>query len=163
MTAFETLDAILITPFRLPAPPEAAFIFGICALAVASVALGEACKALVTRAQRVRWKQQDGEAQKRHDLSIQALQEGNKTAYLAQNHLAQEAYGNTLALSAGRAAALLWPACAVLTWLYWRFDGVPMPFLWSSAGPATYFLPAFIAALFGSARLLHKKTAARPF
>ena len=162
MTPFEILDAILITAFRLPGPPEAGFAFGICVLAAASAAVGQAGKALVSRAQRARWNQEEGETKKRHSLSMQALHHGDKTAYLAQNHLAQEAYGNTLALSAGRAAALLWPACAVLTWLYWRFDGVPMPYLWASAGPASYFLPTFIAALYGTSRLLRKEKAAPP-
>lgn len=160
MTSIEILDTVLITPFQLHGPPEAAFFFGIVVLAVASAALGLACAALVARAQRTRSDREETETQKRHDLSIQALHEGNKTAYLAQNHLAQEAYGNTLAMSAGRAAAVLWPGCVCLTWLYWRFDGVPMPFLWSSAGPANYFLPALVLALWGLARLLPKRKTA---
>jgi len=162
MTPFQILDALLITPFRLLPNPEAAFLFGIIVLALGSAAIGKAGAALVSRAQRTRWNTESAESTKRQDLSVQALRQGDKKAYQAQNMLAQEAYTNTLALSAGRAAALIWPACAVLTWLYWRFDGVPMPFLWSDAGPATYFLPAFIAALWGSSRLMGAKKAAPP-
>lgn len=162
MTPFLALDALLIAPFRLLPHPEAGFLFGIVVLAIGSAALGQAGAALVARAQRTRWNSESAESTKRQDLSFQALRQGDKKAYQAQNMLAQEAYTNTLALSAGRAAALLWPACAVLTWLYWRFDGVPMPYLWSDAGPATYFLPALIAALWGFSRLLRAKKAAPP-
>jgi len=157
MTPFQALDAILITPFQLPGPPEAGFLFGVSVLALASAVLGWACKALVARAHRTRRQREEGEAAKRSDLSLQALKAKDKKAYLAQNHLAQEAYGNTLALSAGRAAALLWPACAILTWLSWRFDGVPMPFLWKSAGPLAFFLPVYVAALWGISRLMRNE------
>jgi len=163
MTPFQAFDALLIAPFRLLPNPEAGFVFGIAVLAVASAALGQASKALVAHAQRVRRTRVEGETKKRHDLSIQAAQAGNKDAYQAQNQLAQEAYGDSLALSAGRAAALLWPGMIALAWLSWRFDAVPMPFLWDSAGPASYFLPPYIAALWGLARLNHKPAPPAPF
>ncbi|MDO9082121.1 MAG: hypothetical protein Q7U56_02430 [Humidesulfovibrio sp.] len=153
MTPFQAFDALLIAPFRLLPSPEAGFLLGSALLALASAALGQASKALVAHAHRVRRASQDGETKKRHELSIQAAQAGNKDAYLAQNHLAQEHYGNSLALSAGRGAALLWPGMIALAWLSWRFDGVAMPYLWDSAGPVTVFLPLYIAALWGLARL----------
>ncbi|MDR3640823.1 MAG: hypothetical protein P4L39_05825 [Humidesulfovibrio sp.] len=160
MTPFQVLDSLLIAPFRLPANPNAGLLLGICALAVASAAIGLGGSALVARSQRTRRDSQESEVAKRSELSYQALREGDKAAYLAQNHLAQQAYGNTLALATGRGAALLWPACGALTWLCWRFDGVPMPHLWRSAGPAVFFLPAFVLALWGLSRLGRKKNAA---
>lgn len=156
MSPFALFDALLISPFRIIANPEAAFLLGVLVLAVGSAMLGRAGSALVRRAQRLRWASQEAEAKRRHELSIQAAKAGDRTAYLAQNHLAQEAYGNTLALSAGRAAALLWPGCAVLAWMVWRFEGAPMPFLWESAGPAAYFLPLHLAALWGLGRLARR-------
>ncbi|HWR02533.1 MAG TPA: hypothetical protein VN419_00830 [Humidesulfovibrio sp.] len=161
-TPFAILDSLLIAPFRLLPQPEAAFLFGVVVLALAGAALGRAGYALVARAQRARWTTQDAETKRRQELSIQAAQAGNKAAYLAQNHLAQEAYGNTMALSAGRAAALLWPACALLAWLYWRFEDVPMPLLWEGAGPGYYFLPVYAAILWIHSRLARAKKAAPP-
>jgi len=160
MTPFQAVDALLIAPFRLVAPPEAGFLTGVCVLALASALLGRACAALVSRAQRSRRDREEAETRRRHDLSLAALRVQDKTAYLAQNHLAQEAYGNTLALSAGRAAALLWPGMAALAWLAWRFEGAPMPFLWESAGPAAWFLPLYALAIWASGRLLRRLTAA---
>ena len=154
LTPFALLDALLIAPFRLLPGAELGFYVGNAVLAVASALLGRAGVALVVRVQRVRHTQVEGEVKRRSDLSIQALQMNDKKSYLAQNNLAQEAYGDSLALAAGRAAALLWPGMLVLTWLSWRFDGVAMPYLWESAGVATVFLPLYLAALFAQARWL---------
>lgn len=162
MTPFEFVDALLIAPFRLLPSPGAAFYFGTVFLAAASAALGLGCKALVARSQRAKRERVDGETAKRAALSAQAAQAGDRAAYLAQNNLAQEAYGDSMALAAGRGAALLWPGMLTLAWLYWRFDGVAMPYLWESAGPATVFLPPHIAALLFFSRLLKTPKAAPP-
>lgn len=162
MTPFSLLDSLLIAPFRAFSQPEAAFLFGMVVLALGCAVLGLLGAALVAYAQRVRWAKEDAETRHRQELSFEALRRGDKKAYNAQNMMAQEAYTNTMALSAGRAAATLWPACAVLTWLYWRFEGVPMPYLWDEAGPATVFLPLYIGALWGLARLRRAKKAAPP-
>jgi hypothetical protein len=165
MTPFQALDSLLIAPFRLPANPEVGLLLGICLLAVVSAAIGLGGSALVARSQKTRRDSQEKETEKRSELSYQALKEGDKKAYLAQNHLAQEAYTNTLALAAGRGAALLWPACGSLTWLSWRFENVPMPYVWHSASPAVFFLPTFALALWSLSRLSRRgrKKNAAPF
>lgn len=162
MTPFSLLDSLLIAPFRVFSHAETAFLFGMAVLALGCAVLGLLGAAVVAYAQRVRWNKEDAETRHRQELSFEALRRGDKKSYNAQNMLAQEAYTNTMALSAGRAAATLWPACAVLTWLYWRFDGVPMPYLWAEAGPASYFLPLYIGALWGMARLRRAKKTAPP-
>lgn len=162
MTPFETVDALLLVPYRLLETPVTAFYFGTFCLAVASAALGLGCKALVARSQRAKRERVDGETARRSELSAQAAQAGNKAAYMAQNTLAQEAYGDSMALAAGRGAAMLWPGMLTLAWLYWRFEGVDLPYLWNGAGPATVFLPPHIAAFWGFSHLLRKKNAAPP-
>lgn len=153
MTPFQAVDSFLIIPFRVFQNPEAGFYFGITVLALGSALIGWGSKALVAYANRVRRKSEDGEAQRRSELSFQALKMQDKEAYLAQNHLAQEHYGNSLALSAGRGAALLWPGIIALAWLSIRFEGVPAPYLWASAGPVTVFFPPYILALCALSRL----------
>lgn len=162
MTPFALADAMLIVPFRLLPWPEAGFYFGVLVLAIVSALLGRACSALVAYAHRSRRQQVEGETKHRADMSVEAAQRGNKEAYLVQNTLAQEAYGSSMALAAGRAAALLWPGMMTLAWLAWRFEGVPMPGLWESAGPVTAFLPPFIAALWAQSRLWKAKAPASP-
>lgn len=162
MTPFEFTDALLLAPYRLFSAPAAAFYFGTFFLAVASAALALGSKALVARSQRTKRERVDGETARRAELSAQAARAGDRAAYMAQNNLAQEAYGDSMALAAGRGAALLWPGMLTLAWLYWRFEGVALPYLWEGAGPATVFLPPHIAALWGISRLLRTKNAAPP-
>lgn len=153
MTPFQIADAVLIAPFRLLPWPEASFYLGVAALALASTALGYGAKALVNRSQRARRQRIDEETERRQALSVQAAQAGNREAYSAQNHLAQEAYNDSMALAAGRGAALLGPGIMVLAWLCWRFEGVSAPGLWESSGVATVFLPLYIAAMWLLRRL----------
>jgi len=157
MTPFQAVDAFLIIPFRILPNPAAGFYLGVFVLAVGSAVVGWWSKALVNYANRSRRRAEDGEAQRRSELSFQALQMNDKDAYLAQNQLAQEHYGNSLALAAGRGAALLWPGMIALAWLTIRFEGVPAPYLWDSAGPVTVFFPPYIAAMWALSRLSPKK------
>lgn len=156
MTPFQAVDALLIAPFRLFPQPVAAFYFGILLLAVASALLGLGGKAVVNRAQRARRQRVDAETERRQDLSAQAARAGNREAYLAQNRMAGEAYGDSMALAAGRGAALLGPGMLVLAWLTWRFEGVSAPGLWEGASAAAVFLPLYVLALWGFFRLPRK-------
>jgi hypothetical protein len=162
LAAFLAVDALCIAPFRLCADPGTGFFLGITVLAAASAGLGRLCLSLLARLHRARRDREEGEARKHHELSLLALRAGNKPAYLASNRLAEEAYGNAMALSAGRAAALLWPGCAALAWAYWRFAGVPLPLVGESAGPAVFFLPPYLLAQWGLARLTRRAPRPKP-
>uniref|UniRef100_I2PYU7 Uncharacterized protein n=1 Tax=Desulfovibrio sp. U5L TaxID=596152 RepID=I2PYU7_9BACT len=161
LDTFLALDALLVAPFRLVPDPAAGFLLGMATLAVASAGLGRLCVAGLARLHRVRREREEGETRKHHELSLRALQAGDKAAYQASNRLAREAYGNAMALAAGRAAALLWPACAALAWACWRFAGVPLPLVGDAAGPAAFFIPAYLLAQWGLSRLLRKPPARR--
>jgi hypothetical protein len=153
---FPALDAILIAPFRLFPRPGAGFICGMAVLALGSALLGRACLAGLARLQRPRREREEGEAKKHHHLSLRALQAKDRTAYLASNRLAQEAYGNAMALAAGRAAAGLWPGCLALAWAHWRFSGLPLPLVGDAAGPAAFFIPLYLLAQWGLARVFRR-------
>ena len=153
LSAFLVIDAILVAPFRWFANAQAGFFCGLAVLAVTCAILGRACAAGVARVHRAKRQRQDAEIKRHQDLSFSALAAKDRAVYLAANHLAQEAYGNSMALAAGRAAALIWPALLVLAWASWRFAGVPLPLVGESAGPAVFFLPLYILALWGVARV----------
>lgn len=153
LRAFLVIDAILIAPFRWLDASWAGFFCGLALLALGSALLGRACAAAVDRVQRTKRRTEDAAVKHHQDLSYSALAANDRTAYLAANHLAQEAYGNSMALAAGRAAALIWPALLVLAWASWRFAGVPLPLVGESAGPAVFFLPLYMTALWGVSRL----------
>lgn len=153
LRAFLIIDAILVAPFRWFDDSLAGFFCGMAVLALGSALLGRACAAGVAQVQRTKRRKEDAAVKRHQDLSFSALAANDREAYLAANHLAQEAYGNAMALSAGRAAALIWPALLVLAWASWRFSGVPLPLVGESAGPAVFFLPLYIAALWGLSRV----------
>ncbi len=146
LQAFFLVDAALIAPFRLFADPGIGFACGMTVLALASALLGRLGAASLGRLQRARREREEGETRRHHELSIEAVKAGDRAAYLAANRLARDAYGNTMALAAGRAAALLWPPCAALAWAYWRFAGVPLPLVGEAVGPVAFFLPPHILA-----------------
>lgn len=161
LRAFLGLDALLIAPFRLAADARVGFACGIFALALGSALAGRACAALLDRVQRAKRRRQEAEIKRHQDMSFSALAAKDRETYLAANHLAQEAYGNAMALAAGRAAAMLWPALLALAWASWRFSGVPLPLVGESAGPAVFFLPAYLVFQWGLGRA-RRLLAARP-
>ena len=152
---FLVLDAWLIAPFRWPASPLVGFFWGSVFLAVQSVAVGHLCLLGMMAVQRPVRSKYDAEAAKRSDLAVQALQVQDKTAYLAQNRLAKDAFGRSMALAVGRMTATLWPAVAGLAWMDLRFRGVPLelPFTLPGVGNTVYY-PFFFIPLYIVLRLI---------
>jgi hypothetical protein len=144
------LDAWLIAPFRWFESPEAGFFFGIFALALQSVAIGHVLMSVMGRMQHSVMHKHNAEAELRSELAMQALQVQDKTAYLAQNRLAKDAYGHAMALGVGKFTASLCPAVGALAWLDLRFRGVPLelplaiPGLGDSVFYPFYFIPSYI-------------------
>lgn len=124
---FLAIDAWLIAPFRWTDSALVGFLLGTAILAIECVIAGRFSLYCVNRAQGSMGHNYEQEAARRQGLSIRALTEKNKTAYLAQNQLAQEAYGKSLALAVGRLGASLWPAAMALAWMSMRFHDAPFP------------------------------------
>lgn len=152
--AFLVLDFWLIAPFRWPASSLAGFFLGSVFLAVQSIAVGHLCLLGMLRLQRPLRVKYDEEAAKRSDLAVAALQVQDKTAYLAQNTLAKDAYGRSMSLAVGRMTATLWPAVAALAWMDLRFRGVPLelPVNLPGVGSTVYY-PFFFIPLYITLRL----------
>ncbi|GAB6110383.1 hypothetical protein [Desulfomicrobium salsuginis] len=148
------LDAWLIAPFRWFDSSEAGFFFGIFALALQSVAIGHVLMSVMGRMQHSVMHKHQSEAARRSELAMQALQVHDKTAYIAQNRLAKDAYGHAMALGVGKVTASLCPAVGALGWLDLRFRGVPLdlPFSVPGLGDSVfypfYFIPAYILVRF---------------
>ena len=135
---FFAMDTWLIAPFRWITPAPAGFMLGTAILALECVLAGKLCLALMNLVQRRLRRVYDEEVIRRQDLSMQALAVKNKNAYLAQNHLAQEAYGKSMSLAMGRAGASLWPAVMALAWMKGRFYEAPFPLpSWLPGQPKT--------------------------
>jgi hypothetical protein len=124
---FFAMDAWLIAPFRWTDSAEAGFMLGAAILAVECVFAGRLSLFLIQWANSRIGRNYEQESAHRQGLSFQALAENNKPAYLAQNQMAQEAYGKSLALAVGRLSASLWPVFMALAWLNLRFRDAPFP------------------------------------
>lgn len=121
------LDAWFIAPFRWIAPAQAGFLFGTFIVAIQSLLVGRLCLLALSKVQRRLRDRYDVEVTERQQLSFQAIAAQNKTAYLALNDLAQEAYGRSMSLAMGRLCASLWPAVMALAWMKSRFSDAPFP------------------------------------
>jgi hypothetical protein len=145
---FLWLDPYLIQCFRLTDLAAVNFCIGTAALAILALLLGKLSVALVLAAGRNYSLRQTGEAQKYQELSIQALQAGNRSAYEAANKLANEFFGKSFYLGVAQSAALFWPIGLVLAWMQYRFLGVafPIPVIGWSMGYIGIFIPLYIAA-----------------
>ena len=121
------LDAWLIAPYRWVAPASAGFLFGTLVLVIQSFVLGKLCLAILEKVQSRIRHQIETEVTDRQSLSLQAISVRDKTAYLAQNDLAQKAYGRSMGLSLGRICASFWPAVMALAWMMSRFSDAPLP------------------------------------
>lgn len=152
--AFFVLDSLLIAPFRWPASPLVGFFLGSLVLALHSVLVGRLCLIGMLKVQRPLRIKHEAEAAKRSDLALAALQVQDKGAYLAQNTLAKDAYGHSMALAVGLMTASLWPAVAALAWMDLRFRDVPLelPFALPGVGSTVYY-PFFFIPLYMLLRL----------
>ena len=127
MDVFFTIDTWLITPFRWIGSAQTGFLLGTAVLAVQSVLVGKLCLYAMSQIQHRLRHAYDHEIIHHQDMSMQALAAKDKTAYLAENHLAQDAYGKSMSLAMGRMGASLWPAVMALAWMKVRFQDAPFP------------------------------------
>jgi hypothetical protein len=156
---FFVIDAWLIAPFRWTGSASLGFLIGTAILAIECVLLGRVSLFCVDRAHSRIGQKYDKEAARHQDLSLKALAENNKAAYLAQNQMAQEAYGKSMSLAVGRLCASLWPVFIALSWMRMRFHDIPFPLpKWLSLGEKSVpyvliFLILYIAARIAFGRL----------
>ena len=145
---FLWLDPCLIWFFRLTDHAAVNFFIGTAAMAFLALLLGKLSAAAVLAAGRRYSLRMSGEAKKYQDLSIQALQVGNRPAYEAANKLANEAFGKSFYLGVAQSAAFFWPVGLVLAWMQYRFLGLafPIPLIGWSVGYIGIFIPLYIVA-----------------
>ena len=117
-------------------------------MAILALLLGKLGAAAVLAAGRRYSLRLADEAKKYQDLSIQALQAGDRPAYEAANKLANEAFNKSFYLGVAQSAAFFWPVGLVLAWMQYRFLGLafPIPVIGWSVGYIGIFIPLYIAA-----------------
>jgi hypothetical protein len=143
-------DPYLIRLYRLTGYAPADFLMGTFVLALMAVIIGEVTISVAYLVARKRIERVTDEALKYQNLSIDALTSGDKEAYRAANHLANDAFGHSFFLQIALSAAFLWPICFALAWMSYRFGDLefPVPYLHFSLGYIAVFLFLFVAAYF---------------
>jgi len=126
---YELLDAVLIAPFRLPGNAVAGFYLGTFLLALASLLLGRLTYDLVWLFNRAHYAREEKEMARMHNLSVAAIEAGDKAAYKAANKEANEAFGKSFFAGAALFSVSVWPVPFALAWLSGRFEGLDVPFL----------------------------------
>jgi len=145
---FLLLDTWLIAPFRWFTPAWAGFLFGTLSLALQSIFLGRFSVFILEKVQHRLHCQYEEETAKRQRLALAAIAARDKEAYLAQNDLAQQAYGKSMALAVGRFSASLWPAVMALSWMGNRFSHTSFPLPLTLEGEPVSIPCALIFILF---------------
>ena len=150
-----SIDPYLIVLYRLTGHVWLDFVLGTFLLACLCLVLGEITIFLIFLLSRRRILEKTAEAEKYQNLSMEALQAGNKEAYLAADKLAREAFGYSFFQQAALSAAFLWPVCFALAWMQTRFLEVefPIPGTSWSLGFIGPFIIIYVAAYFLLKRL----------
>ena len=143
---FEIIDSLLIAPYRWPQDPVTGWWLGTFVLGLWCVVLGQITLSLLHLANRTFLSDASRETVEYHESSMNALREGDRSAYRAINRLANEAFGRTFFLEAAMACGALWPAACALGWMQTRFSEVafPLPLVIPHVGGTVGFSFIFI-------------------
>lgn len=155
------MDALLITPFRLPQDAFFGFLIGSFCLAMLCVVLGELMISVAIRFNQGHLRDLKAEIAQREQLSMQAYGMGDREGYQAFNKEANDAWGRHFFTMAAYSAGMLWPVPLALAWLHSRFADVTFELAWplslvvgQTVSYPFIFIPMYILAriLFGHSR-----------
>ncbi len=135
------LDPLIIWAFRLLPPGNGAFLLGCTFWAIVAVLIGTVTALLVKILNRGWYRRQYEAMIRMHNISVDAVQHGDKEAYLAANREAMEAFGKYFFSQAGVFMVSLWPIPLILAWMDQRFRDSPLEILGLN-------IPYFISFLF---------------
>ncbi len=150
MSPFLFVDPYLIWFFRLTGQSWLNFLLGNLVLAFLALLVGEFTSLLASFMVRRHFEQVAGEAKKYQNLSMEALEAGDRPAYEAANQLANEAYNKSFFMQVALSATFFWPIFFVLGWLQYRFFELefPIPFTGLSLGYIGVFILLYLLTYF---------------
>jgi hypothetical protein len=140
------LDPYLIWFYRLTGQAEVNFFLGTVVVAFLALLVGEFSSFLASFLVRRRFEQVAGEAKKYQNLSMEALEAGDRPAYEAANKLANEAFSKSFFMQLALSATFFWPIFFAWGWMQYRFLEVefPLPFVGVSLGYIGVFILLYI-------------------
>ncbi len=140
------LDRVIIPLYRLVDDPLIGFFLGTFLLAFITVVIGEFTISFVFLANKSYLDRLNNELIKWNNLSVEAIEAGDKEAYKIFNDRANEVFGKVLFFSIAYSAASLWPAPFALGWMQYRFFSVefPLPFKVPYLGDSVGYIFVFV-------------------
>jgi hypothetical protein len=139
-----TIDPVLIAPYRWFANPMLGWWVGTFALALWASLLGELTLAVAYRVNRRYIAKNLEKTQYYHQRSLNAKAAGDESAYKGINKLANEAYGKSFFLFMAMGMASLWPAFFAAAWLSRRFADIVFTLPKWAGGFELNFIAPFI-------------------
>jgi hypothetical protein len=152
-----SIDPVLIAPYRWFANPMLGWWVGTFVLALWASLLGELTLAVAYRINRSHIAKNLEQTEFYHQRSLNAKAAGDETAYKGINKLANEAFGKSFFLFMAMGMASLWPAFFAAAWLHRRFAEIVFTLpKWAGGFELNFIAPfiiLYIAARFSFARL----------
>lgn len=144
----QTIDPVLIQPFRWLDSPTLSWWLGTFFVALWAAIVGEITMAVVSKVNRTAVKESKDELIRYRDSSMNALKSGDKKAYKQINKLANEAYGKTFFLTLAMGMASIWPVFLAAAWFQERFGEIrfPFPYVEDGLNFAPYLFICYIIA-----------------
>jgi hypothetical protein len=142
------IDPYLICLYRVTGHTFVDFLIGTFVLALITVVAGELTISVAYLASRKAIEQNTDNVVRYQNISVDAIEAGDKATYTAANKLANEAFGKSFFQQLALASGFLWPVPVALGWMQYRFDGVEFALLFTDVrvGYACVFIPLFAAA-----------------
>ncbi|MGD8990208.1 MAG: hypothetical protein PVI00_02010 [Desulfobacterales bacterium] len=151
-----TIDPVLIAPYRWFANPMLGWWIGTFILALWATLIGELTLAVAYRINRNHIAKNLEQTQYYHQRSLNAKAAGDESAYKGINRLANEAFGKSFFLFMAMGMASLWPAFFAAAWLNRRFADIVFTLpKWAGGLDLNFIAPFVILYIF--ARVLFGK------
>lgn len=151
---YAALDPCLIWFYRLTGYGLVDFFAGTFVLAWIALVIGEFTISVVFLVLKRRITEMTAEVTRYHNLSMDALAEGNRPAYTAANKLANDAFGKSFFMQIALSGAFLWPIFFALVWMDYRFSQIEFELLFTDY---TVGYPCIFVALYAVAYLIFKR------
>lgn len=142
------VDPFIIWSYRITGHPFIDFLIGTFLVGLCAVAIGEFTISLAFLANRKTIDKNSDEVVRYQNLSVDALEAQNKSAYTAANKLGNDAFGKSFFLQIALSTAFLWPAPFALGWMQYRFSEVEFRVIFTDhmVGYPFVFFPLYVAA-----------------
>ncbi len=156
--AYMVIDPYLIWFYRITGMAFVDFLLGTFIIASITLLIGEFTISLAFLFNRRKIEQTTNEVVRYQNVSVDAIEAGNKAAYTAANKMANEAFGKSFFYQIALSTGFLWPIPFALGWMQYRFADVEFRILFTDAtvGYPAVFIPLYVLAYLLFKRIKYK-------